>query len=51
MNSLDRLRKIFLRSLESDFSEPEWNRQPDSLYAPQRYILGIVFCNNIDVIL
>ena len=41
MNSLDRLRKIFLRSLESDFSEPEWNRQPDSLYAPQRYILGI----------
>jgi geranylgeranyl diphosphate synthase type II len=41
MNSVDRLRKIFLRSLESDFSEPEWNRQPDSLYAPQRYILGI----------
>tara|TARA_Y100000385_G_scaffold74621_1_gene75398 strand:+ start:557 stop:1519 length:963 start_codon:yes stop_codon:yes gene_type:complete len=41
MNSLDRLRKFYLHSLEDGFSEPEWNRHPDALYAPQRYILGL----------
>ena len=41
MNSLDRLRKLYLDSLDQGFSEPEWNRHPDELYAPQRYILGL----------
>ncbi len=41
MNSVERLQQVFLRSMESDFSEPEWNRQPDTLYAPQRYILSM----------
>jgi len=41
MNAVERLQRLFLQSLEAGFGEPEWNRQPDSLYAPQRYILGM----------
>jgi geranylgeranyl diphosphate synthase type II len=41
MTAVERLQRIFLQSLESGFGEPEWNRQPDRLYAPQRYILGM----------
>lgn len=41
MNAVERLQRLFLQSLEQGFGEPEWNRQPDSLYAPQRYILGM----------
>ena len=39
--AIKRLRQIFLKDLESNFSDPEWNRQPDSLYAPQRYIMSM----------
>ncbi len=39
--AIKRLRQIYLKDLESNFSEPEWNRQPDSLYAPQRYIMSM----------
>jgi geranylgeranyl diphosphate synthase type II len=41
MNAVERLQRLFLQSLEQGFGEPEWNRQPDSLYAPQRYILSM----------
>jgi len=41
MTAVERLQRLFLQSLETGFSEPEWNRQPDRLYAPQRYILGM----------
>ncbi len=41
MNAFERLQRLFLQSLETGFGEPEWNRQPDRLYAPQRYILGM----------
>lgn len=41
VQAVKRLRDVFLKDLESNFSEPEWNRQPDSLYAPQRYIMSM----------
>ena len=41
MTAVERLQRLFLQSVENGFGEPEWNRQPDSLYAPQRYILGM----------
>ena len=41
MNAVERLQRRFLQSLEEGFGEPEWNRSPDRLYAPQRYILGM----------
>jgi geranylgeranyl diphosphate synthase, type II len=41
VNAVERLQRRFLQSLEEGFGEPEWNRSPDRLYAPQRYILGM----------
>ncbi len=41
MKSLERLQRLFLQALEASMGEPEWNRQPDRLYAPQRYILAM----------
>ena len=41
MQSVERLQRTFLKALESSMGEPEWSRQPDRLYAPQRYILAM----------
>ena len=41
MQSVERLQRFFIQSLEASMGEPEWSRQPDRLYAPQRYILAM----------
>jgi geranylgeranyl diphosphate synthase type II len=41
MQSVERLQRFFVQSLEASMGEPEWGRQPDRLYAPQRYILAM----------
>ena len=41
MQSVERLQRTFIQSLEANMGEPEWSRQPDRLYAPQRYILAM----------
>ncbi|MFM6999329.1 MAG: polyprenyl synthetase family protein [Bacteroidota bacterium] len=41
MQSVERLQRTFIQSLEASMGEPEWSRQPDRLYAPQRYILAM----------
>jgi geranylgeranyl diphosphate synthase type II len=41
MQSVERLQRFFVQSLEASMGEPEWGRQPDRLYAPQRYILSM----------
>lgn len=41
MQSVERLQRVFLNALEASMGEPEWSRQPDRLYAPQRYILAM----------
>ena len=41
MEAVTRLRNAFLRDMEANMADPEWHRQPEGLYAPQRYIMSL----------
>jgi len=41
MEAVKRLRDAFVRDLEGNMGDPEWHRQPEGLYAPQRYIMNL----------